>query len=208
MIRFLAVIAAVTLLLAAPSVDACEGGAYVEGQVGMFLPIRSYVKGGFAEESSRLTFEPGIVVAALGGYEFPNGLRGEGEFNFRRLYLDKLSSDSGRVDAHGDVFTYGFMANLYYDFRNRTVVTPYVGAGIGFAVARFGKGTANDTELWSGDEDVSVAYQGIGGFTLRVTDRTSLDFAYHHYAVPRLHFETLSAQFRGPNLSLGLRHSF
>lgn len=196
------------VLLAASSAPAEEGRGYAGGQIGMFLPIKSSVTGNFPDQSGTLTYDPGLVVLAAGGYRFASGLRGEGELNFRRVNTDKLSSGTGRVQADGDVTCYGFMTNLYYDISTPTAVTLYLGAGIGVVATRFSKATSNATVLWTEGHDVDFAYQAIAGLGTRLSDTTSLDFTYHHYAVPRLHFQPLSAEFRGLNLSVGVRHWF
>lgn len=200
-------IAVLALLLITVSARAEEGRGYLGGQAGMFLPIKSAVTGTSLGDGT-LTYNPGVLLAATGGYRFANGLRGEGELSFRHLTTDKLATGSGRVAADGDISCYGFMTNLYYDIRTPSRVTLYFGAGVGVVGARFGRATSNGATLWTSGSDVAAAYQGIGGFETRLTDSTSLDIVYHHYAVPRLHFQTLSAEFRGLNLSVGLRHWF
>jgi opacity protein-like surface antigen len=197
------------LLLVLPAVSrAAEGRGYAGAQAGMFLPIKSSVTGNFVGEGATVTFNPGVLLALVGGYQFANGLRAEGELNYRRLTTDKLINLAGQFPADSDIWSYGFMSNLYYDFRNRTVITPYVGGGLGMTVVRFEKGSSGARTLWTSDEDLTVAYQGIAGFELRLADATSLDFAYRHFAVPHLHFNTLSAEFRGINVTLGIRHWF
>lgn len=171
----------------------------------MFLPVESSVGGGV---TGKLGYEAGLVLAALVGCEFGNGMRVEAELNYRRLGTDRLTTGATVVQVQSDIWTAGFMTNLYYDFRNRTRVTPYLGAGAGLVLAEFGKGTSNGAALWQSDRDLSFAYQGIAGFALRLTPDTTLDFVYHHYAVPSFHFETLSANFRGINLSAGIRQRF
>jgi OmpA-OmpF porin, OOP family len=206
--KLVQVLAGSLLLATAAASHAGEGGAYVGGQAGMFLPIESSVTGSFVGSSGKLAYNPGVVLAAVGGYQFGNGIRSEGELNFRHLTTDKLVTSGGPVAVDSDIWSCGVMTNVYYDFRTRTAVTPYLGAGVGLVVVDFGKGTSNGTARWTPDKDVSVAYQGIAGFALRIGSQTSLDFVYHHYAVPQLHFDTLAAQFRGLNLSLGVRHWF
>jgi len=201
---------AASLLISLPSTasHAVEGRAYAGGQAGMFLPLESSVTGFFAGSSGKLTFNPGYVLTAVGGYEFGNGIRGEAEASFRHVTTDKLITGAGTVAVDSDIWAGGFMTNVYYDFRTRTAVTPFIGAGVGLVVVDFGKGVSNGTTMWSSDKDVSVAYQGIAGFAVSLGKQTSLDFVYHHYAVPMLHFDTLASQFRGINLSAGIRHWF
>lgn len=209
MIKALPALLALSLLLPLPAARADEtGGGYAGFQAGMFLPIKSSVSGAFVGEDADVTYNAGFIVTGVGGYEFGNGLRGEGEFSYRQLTTDTLVNGARMVDLRSDIRTYSFMANLYYDFRTRTVISPYVGAGVGLAYADFGKATTSGRLVWSSDTDTAAAYQGIAGFTVRLCDDTSLDFAYRHFAVPRLHFKTLSAQFRGPNLSVGIRRRF
>ncbi|GFO56316.1 hypothetical protein GMSM_33230 [Geomonas sp. Red276] len=97
---------------------------------------------------------------------------------------------------------------LYYDFLNTTPVTPFAGGGVGFASTHFARATTGSTLLWPAGDDTNVAYQWVGGFSLTVTEATCLDFSYHHYAIPRIHLPSVSAEFRGPNLSIGFRHWF
>ena len=202
------VLAGLLLLPTAVASHAGEGCAYAGARAGMFLPIESSVTGTSGGLSGKVTYNPGVALAAVAGYQFENGVRGEGEVNFRQVSTDKLIGRGGEVALDSDIWSGGVMTNLYYDFRTRTVITPYIGAGVGLAVVEFGQGTSSGTTLWTSDREVSVAFQGIAGFALQVGPHTSLDFVYHHYAVPTLHFETLSAQFRGLNLSAGIRHWF
>ncbi|HJV36751.1 outer membrane protein [Geomonas sp.] len=196
------------VLLTPPLSLAEEGRGYVGGQVGMFLPIKSSVTGDFPTGSGTLTYDPGLVLMATGGYRFANGLRGEGELNFRRVTTDKLSTAIGSAGVDGDVTCYGFMTNLYYDIPTPTVLTLYLGAGAGVVATRFSQGTSKGAVVWTEGHDVDFAYQGIAGFAIRLNDSTSLDLVYHHYAVPRLHFQPLSVEFRGLNLAAGIRHWF
>jgi opacity protein-like surface antigen len=190
------------------SASAGPGRGYVGAQLGMFLPIRSNVTGDFPGGGGELTYDPGLAVFATTGYRLSRSTRVEAEVNFRRLHTDRLYVGDYSTPVHSTVWAHGFMANIYYDFVTRTVVTPYIGAGVGFAWVEFDRGSGNGLPLWKEDNDLSVAYQGIAGFAVQLTDATYLDFAYRHFAVPRLHLEQLSAQFRGPNVSLGIRHYF
>jgi opacity protein-like surface antigen len=184
------------------------GRSYVSGQAGMFLPLESAVTLEPAGLQGRLTYNPGFVLTAAGGYEFGNGLRGEAELNFRRLTADKLYSSGAPVQVDAGIQSYGAMANAYYDLRTPTAVTPFLGAGLGFAVARYGRGTSGGSTLWAAGQDSSLAYQGCAGFAIALNDRTSLDFIYRHYATPSLHFDTIRSQYKGINLSTGVRYRF
>ena len=174
----------------------------------MFLPIESSVTLEPSGSQGRLTYNPGFVLAAVAGYEFGNGLRGEGELNFRRVTTDKLYGDGPTLQVNADIRSYGAMANAYYDIRTPSAVTPFFGAGLGLAVANFGKGSSGGRTLWNSGRDLSLAYQGIAGFAIALNDHTSLDFAYRHYGTASLHFDTIDSQYKGLNLSAGIRRRF
>jgi opacity protein-like surface antigen len=185
-----------------------DGRSYVAGQAGMFLPLESAVTLEPAGLPGRLTYNPGFLLTAAGGYEFANGLRGEAELNFRRLTADKFYSSGAPVQVDAGIRSYGAMANAYYDFRTPTAVTPFIGAGLGFAVVRYGRGSSGGSTLWAAGQDRSLAYQGCAGFAIALNDRTTLDFVYRHYATPSLHFDTIRSQYKGLNLSTGMRYRF
>ncbi|HEY5512345.1 MAG TPA: outer membrane beta-barrel protein [Geomonas sp.] len=197
-----------SLSLMASVSHAGAAGAYVGGGAGMFLPIESHVSVEPAGTGAKLSYNPGFRLAAVGGYQFGSGLRGEGELNFRRVTTDKFHTSGAPVQVDSNIWSCGFMANAYYDFVTRTAVTPFIGAGLGCAVVNFGRGTSNGRTLWNSGQELSVAYQGIAGFALALGRQTSLDFVYHHYATPPLHFDTLDSQYKGLNLSTGIRHRF
>jgi opacity protein-like surface antigen len=174
----------------------------------MFLPIESSITLEPSGQQGRLTYNPGFVFATVAGYEFGNGLRGEGELNFRRVTTDKLYTNGPTVQVNADVRSYGAMANAYYDIRTPSAVTPFFGAGLGLAVVNFGKGASGGPTLWNSGRDLSLAYQGIAGFAIALNDHISLDFAYRHYGTSSLHFDTIDSQYKGLNLSAGIRHRF
>jgi opacity protein-like surface antigen len=195
-------------LLTAPS-RAEAGRAYLSGQAGMFLPLESSVTLEPAGLQGRLAYDPGVVLSAAGGYEFGPGFRAEGELNYRRVTADRFyGSGATQQQAAADIWSCGVMANAYYDLRTPSAVTPFLGAGLGFALAQFGDGTSPTGRLWTSGRELSPAYQGIAGFSVALSDRTSLDFVYRHYGTPTLHFETIHSQYKGINLSTGIRYWF
>ncbi len=205
--RLLAASSLLCSLLASTS-RAEMGRAYLSGQAGMFLPLESAVTLEPAGTQGRLTYNPGVVLAASGGYEFGNGVRVEGELNFRRVTTDRFYASGAPVQVDAHFWSYGVMANAYYDIRTPSAVTPFLGAGLGLAMANLGRGSSQGTALWTSGRDTSLAYQGIAGFAIALNSRTSLDFMYHHYGTPSLHFDTLHSQYKELNLSTGIRYRF
>lgn len=82
---------------------------------------------------------------------------------------------------HVNITSYTGMANLYYDFGNFRGFTPYVGAGIGFAVNDMDdvSFTGNPLQI-RGGTDVDFAWQVMAGVGYQISDRAILDIGYRY----------------------------
>lgn len=116
------------------------------------------------------------------------------------------------------------MLNGYYDFKNTSKFTPYLGAGVGvtriknkqslnpeFFIESDSQSDTSNTFTWSAN--VGVAYQ--------VTENVALDLGYRYVDAGEIEFNTNNSLFFGPNsdmkttadlvshdYSLGLRYNF
>ena len=96
-----------------------------------------------------------------------------------------------KTHVYGDydleVNTTVFMANMYYDFRSRQGFTPYIGAGIGFAVHDINKGNINfscpagcgsiDQGL-DEDTETTFAASAMAGFSYMMRTGWHFDMGY------------------------------
>jgi len=74
----------------------------------------------------------GVGVGAL-GWGFGNGLRVEGEFDYRYNGLRKITGEGASVSASGSEQKFGPMVNVLYDFNGLSpMFVPYVGVGGGY----------------------------------------------------------------------------
>jgi len=117
----------------------------------------------------------GVGVLSL-GYGFGNGLRAEVEGNLRGATLDSYKGHRGLSPwgtFRGEAYTYGVMANLFYDFHIPDwPVVPYLGAGAGFTWTelkniRATSRTTGDRLAIDGTEG-DFAYQAIAGAALPI----------------------------------------
>ncbi|MCX8134920.1 MAG: OmpA family protein [Roseococcus sp.] len=115
----------------------------------------------------------GWAAVASIGWGFGNGIRAELEGNYRNNSIDRmrLGAVSGNP-AGGTVHQYGLMGNAFYDLALGDVlglgvsVTPYVGAGIGYAWNDYRKvigRTSPTNRVMIDGNDGRFAYQGIAG---------------------------------------------
>lgn len=140
--------------------DCVDYGMYVSGFAG----------GNMSHEHGHgIQFNPGIAGGAALGYKFENNIRVEGEVAVRR---NKIR----HIDIHAN--TYSAMGNVYYDFENDSDFTPYIGAGAGYA--------KTEASMKIGHTNISgskngFAYQGIGGVSYKIADKTHLGLEYRYF---------------------------
>jgi len=136
MTKLRTIIGAAAVCLMAGTAFAGEGKPYVGLSAGVAMMSDSTLidnTGG----SLKLSYNPGFALSGVAGYEFGNGLRLEGEANYRQASTDKVYIAGLTGNISSDVWSVGMMANAYYDIKNSSPITPYIGGGIGFANVGF-----------------------------------------------------------------------
>jgi opacity protein-like surface antigen len=130
------------------------------------------------------TYEDGFLVGLSRGRCLTQNLRGEIEFAYRRNEADQWSAvpagaPLAPVNWNGNINVYTGMSNLILDFGNCKCrkLTPYAGAGIGFAIV---DGNFSSLTTTSSIDQTAFAFQGFGGVTYRAKDNTRL-FAEYRY---------------------------
>lgn len=89
----------------------------------------TYVHAGLAT-SSLMGYDSGIgLTAAFGDYSVFDRFRGEVELSFASMASGSYCW-SRQCERHG-LRALSLTANAYYDYRNRTAWTPFVGVGVG-----------------------------------------------------------------------------
>ena len=137
--------------------------------------------------------DTGLGFASALGVAWTKRIRSEIEYGFRRSAVDKVrlfeagyeapppTPDSERVVAHS------VMANVYYDIANSSPLTPFVGAGAGFAFV--------DTERLG--HDAAFAYQARAGVSAALGGGFSADLEYVYIRTRDLDFLPASSSRLG-----------
>lgn len=194
------------IFLASPAVLSADRGGYVSGRLGVcMLNDASLSEPGFPY-TIETEYDMGLGLGGAVGYDF--GIwRIEGEVAYRINDVDTFTALGIGLQGDGDIDTLSTMANAYVDFGNQTAITPFIGAGMGFA-----KVSAND---WSvagiriGSEDDNVfAYQFFLGLGVSVTERLMLDFVYNYFATSDPEFGITEFEYDSHNISFGARFKF
>ena len=134
-----------------PVVDAPDYqalGLYLRGDIGA-----SFLQWSGGKDDTAFTGGAGI------GYQATENLRGDLRVDWSGNY---------KVAPGANMSTTTVLGNMYFDWKNSSVITPYVGAGLGW-------GWASDTP--TGSEN-GFTYALMGGASVDVTEMLALDVGY------------------------------
>ncbi len=116
----------------------------------------------------------GYSVGAAIGFRYPSGFRTELEYRYVSAPLDQETTFGGLISpstfpSDDDVTAHFLMSNVYYDFRNTSPVTPFIGVGVG--------GASVDRGALYGS-DAAFAYQGRAGLKVQALEASSISLEY------------------------------
>jgi opacity protein-like surface antigen len=178
---------------------------YVGAKAGLSILSDSNITGSDGS-SSEYSYDNGFGLEVALGYKFPM-FRLEGEVAYYANDVDGYSDRDGSGEADGDVKNLSGMINAYFDFDNDSIITPYVGAGLGVAKVD----VSDNTFAWD-DSDTVYAYQFMGGANFALTQQLSIDAEYRYFGTQDPEFNhddgSIKAEIASHNLMVGLRMQF
>ena len=190
-------------------------GLYVGGNFGLASLNESDISSSDIPAGVNMKFitDKGLSLGGFVGYAFENNFRIEGELVSQSNDFDKIKVDylgtKVALDLDGDISSGALLANGYYDFKNESRFTPFIGAGVGIANV-----VINDLEIVGsgesdedGDETV-IAYQLTVGVGYEITERITLDLKYRYFATEDLDIDGGTVEYSSNNFYSGIRFSF
>jgi opacity protein-like surface antigen len=151
--------------------------------------------------TATLQYDVGPVVGVVGGYNF-DGFRVEGESSYRHTNVKSVSGFGNSVLVSGvDLSTWSLMGNGYFDFKNNSPVTPFIGAGMGLVTARL-----NDNGYQF--DDTVFGYQFMVGAAFALNNRISLDLSYRLQGTSDLNTLDGKISYMSSNILFGMRYQF
>ncbi len=171
--------------------------------------------------NDRATFDPGFFISGSGGYDF-GYIRLEGELSFRGSEFSTITQQpSGPrfLAVNGSLGAFAMMFNSYVDLHNDTPVTPYVGAGIGFAALHLSNTFGTDPisgdrlRLYSDDDATVFAYQIGAGLGYAINRQFTLDVGYRYLGTDTATFDadprrTVNLKLESHSAVVGVRVKF
>lgn len=209
--------------LAAPA----RPGGYMSGFIGAaFLRDTNITTDDFTLNTTiyeKAEFDPGINVGLTGGFDFGYA-RLEGELSYKHGSMSEIIDRSDNFhfrNVDGDLAALAFLFNGFVDLHNDSPITPYVGAGAGFATLYLSDTYGTDTRggfvsrplLYEEDVDSVFAYQVGGGVEIAINRVLSLDVGYRYFGTSKGRFNNNSnlnsdLKFESHNAAVGFRVKF
>jgi opacity protein-like surface antigen len=149
--------------------------------------------------------ETGLFASVAGGVHTGEGLQVEGEIVYAQSDIDTAEADAAFGPLDASLTSYGAFANLIYNFKTGSSVSPYVGAGLGWGIV--------DYEVAGGSEDDSgLAWQLKAGVTIPMSDSVTWDIGYRYVDMPTFGLtdgsDSIEADASAHVVSVGARFGF
>lgn len=156
-----------SLIALSTSAFASEG-VYLRGDLGMAKPTFKDKAGG-ANSTVKGKFKPMYNVGV--GYKFNDMFRSD-----LNVQYESNKATKGNTAINGTRFkTLAVMLNGYVDFKNESMFTPYVTAGVGYA-----KNTAKPAATVTSKNHNAFAWNVGLGSKVNVATNVDLDFSYKY----------------------------
>ncbi len=159
-----------------------------------------------------IKYKTGWGVVGSGGYIWGNGFRTEAELAYRRAKVDTVEGTNAGPSNGGHMSNVSMMGNVLYDIYTGTMVTPYLGAGIGLGIPM-----ADDMRTINGrtldSTRPTFAYQFIGGMAAAMTHNWALTADYRYFRTLDEKYKTnlgdrATTDNSSHNVVLGIRYTF
>lgn len=159
-------------------------GFYIKADVGGNLTQDADLKEFFGPVApgTKVKFDPGFRAGFAGGYQLTDWFAGEVEVGY---LANRIDSITGADRVHNAWFeNVPFLVNAKLQYPNRSPLTPYIGAGVGFSEAFIDVGSVDigGTSLHGSINDTVFAYQGFAGLRYRLNDQMGLSLEYRYFA--------------------------
>lgn len=117
--------------------------------------------------------DTGFLASFAAGFDYADGIRTELEYRYATNGVASVTPVGGVPNpperSSGENLRGHFVfSNFYYDFRNSSRVTPFIGLGVGGAFV----------DVEGGERDAALAYQGRAGLSLGLNGGFSADVEY------------------------------
>jgi opacity protein-like surface antigen len=193
-------------------------GPYVSGKIGVGLVpdynLTIYQAPVALRDNIEVESDLGGALGVAVGYGFKNNIRLEGEVTYQKNHLNKAiaSAYNAEVALVGHTTSFAFLANGYYDFANKSALTPFISAGIGVARIQMNETMApmGPTLIYGAHSthDTVFAYQIGAGISYAFSKKIAIDGTYRYFGTSDPKYDDFSMEYSSHNIYFGARYSF
>lgn len=199
-------IALLIICIAAPAY-AQSSRVYFAGYLGLSMVDDS----DFSESTTGFTgnynADNGTNLSAALGLRINRRWRGEAEISYRSLELDHTKFNGATFQLGGDVTSWIYMLNVYYDFdpvwEN---IQPFLTAGIGLAFHDVAISDPNTALPNITDDDINFAWQVGSGLKYRLKENLAVTGNYRYLATTNIGAQSYDLDYDSHEIRLGLEY--
>lgn len=202
----LVILAGTGIAVLPQSVRAQASRLYFASYLGLNTNSASDFKESTSGRSGDFQYDNSLSFAGAIGLRLNKQLRVEGEISYRTTDFDRINlSGPGSFKMGGDLSTWLYMANAYYDFDLEWKhITPFVTAGIGVA---HHNGTIDDSSGFvpdASDSSYALAWQLGGGLKYRLNDGLAFTGGYRYVGTTDIDFDSYKFEYGSHEWRVGL----
>lgn len=211
----LAGVAVTAMVLAAPQASSADytasSGTGYKPYVSLFGGAswltknpHGYATGG-PTPADLLMNNPGYIIGGAVGVDWGNQLRTELELSYSRWTSDKAYYSSTNHTAKSDVTATYLIGNAWYDIKNGSMITPYIGGGVGVGWTNIN--AFQGTGLAAQFNSSGLAFQLGAGLRFNVSENVAIDAGYRFKDIVGLNYNSSNPSEVATDTSLA-SHNF
>ena len=180
---------------------------YVAGYKG----LNSHTENQFSHSGAGLSgdyeLDNAFTFAGALGLRLDHNWRIEGEVSYRRADFDRVDLSTGSSNAGGDLGSWFYLANVYYDFDYKwREFQPFVTAGLGLAYHDLTYEDLSGSLTDTNGDSFDLAWQAGAGVKYRYSDNMAFTGNYRYLATSELNVSDFNADYSSHELRFGVEY--
>jgi len=196
-------------LLAVPgAAEAQSSRLYFAGYMGLNTNSPGTFKESTTPRSGEFKFDNATSYAGALGLRLDKKWRIEGEVSYRNTDFDNMNFDNvGTFKMNGDLGTWLFMLNGYYDFDFKwKQVQPYVSGGVGIVHHSADIDDTSGLARDASDTSLGLAWQLGGGLKYRMSDDLAFTGGYRYLGTTDAEIGSYDFEYGSHEWRVGLEY--
>lgn len=206
--KLYAILLSMCLICVSSMAHAQSSRVYFAGYLGLSMMDDSE----FSESGTGITgnynVDNGTNIAAALGLRLNNRWRGEAEISYRKMDLDHTKFNGNQFQLAGDIKSWIYMLNVYYDFDPiwKDRIQPFLTAGVGLAFNEVAIDDPSTALPNVTDDDINFAWQLGSGLKYRLKPNMAVTGNYRYLATTNIGAQSYDLDYDSHEIRLGLEY--